>query len=131
MRHARHGSAVVATGGSRDAQTYRQCRGPTDVHTARLSLKARWIPPAERSGSRRLALLRTDLLIRVSQQIDLVGVTDAQRLLVVNDADVLTGFDRVHLIGRLSVGRKDLVELRHDQKTQGLFGLGVLYLDVV
>src|ERR1700733_5267308 len=75
-------------------------------------------------------LLRSDLLVGIVEQINLVGVANAQTLLIVDDADVLSGFDFAHLVRRLAVGGEDLIEFRQEHEAQDFLRLGILYFDI-
>src|SRR5579863_3521392 len=83
------------------------------------------------TSCRRAALSRVLHLADTVQHVDLVRVGLAEQTLVVVYLDQHIAFDLRHLIRRLSVGGEDLLELRQDEKAQGLRAFRVDDFDVV
>lgn len=70
-------------------------------------------------------------MVGVVQDVDLVGMTHAESLLIVDDPDILTVMNVFHLVRVFAVTREDLIEFREDLETQGLPGTRILDFDIV
>lgn len=72
-----------------------------------------------------------DAFVCVVEEINFVSVTHAEKFLVVDYGDILSRFYVFHLVRRLAIGGKDLVEFRQDLETQGLIGFRIAYFYAV
>src|SRR5271154_7107580 len=94
-------------------------------------LARRWFRRSRSFYCPRSDLLRRNALVGIVHDVDLVGVTHAESLLIVDDPDVLTVMNVFHLVRGFAVTREDLIEFREDLEAQGLPGTRILDFDVV